>query len=105
MAMLALIVLMAAGVIAFGVWLFHWQYRSAESKLNHWAQRSNYQVLYKREANPLGTGPKVKGASNKQVMYRVVISDENGVRRSALIKIGSPALGVLANDLVVEWES
>jgi hypothetical protein len=44
-------------------------------------------------------------SGNKQVMYRVTIPDQNGLRRSAVVKIGSPTLGVLADDLVVEWEN
>jgi hypothetical protein len=37
-------------------------------------------------------------------MYRVTVSDADGVRRRALVKIGSEAAGVLADRLVVEWE-
>jgi hypothetical protein len=37
-------------------------------------------------------------------MYRVTVLDVNGQRRRALVKIGSEAMGVLAEELVVEWE-
>ena len=104
MAMVALIASLFACGIAIGVWVFRWQYRRADSQLQSWARRSNYQVLEKRKANPLGTGPMAR-SGNKQVVYRVTLSDENGVLRGALVKIGSPTFGVLADDLVVEWEN
>ena len=104
MAMIAFMVVLFAGGISAGVWMFRWQYRKAESQLQSWARRSNYQVLDKQKANPFGTGPMAR-SGNKQVMYRVTISDESGARRSALVKIGSPTLGVLDDDLVVEWEN
>jgi hypothetical protein len=105
MAMIAVSLLVIAGVITFGVWLFRWQYRRADSKLRDWVRRCNYELLDKRDASPLGTGPKARSASNKQVVYQVTISDENGIRRSALIKIGSPTLGMLSDDLIVEWQN
>ena len=105
MAVIGVIILVLAVGIAFGLWMFRWQYRTAENKLRDWLRRSNYELLDKRAANPLGTGPEVRSASNKQIIYQVTISDQHGVRRSALIKIGSPALGVLSDELVVEWEN
>jgi|SRR6187401_1755911 hypothetical protein len=104
MAMIVFLVVLFAGVVSAGVSMFRWQYRKAERQLQSWAQRSRYQLLDKQEANPFGTGPMAR-SGNKQVMYRVTISDENGARRSGLVKIGSPTLGVLANELVVEWEN
>jgi hypothetical protein len=92
-------------LLAVGFWMFRWQYRRAEAKLADWVRKSNYQLIQKEPGNPFGTGPKAARAHNKQIMYRVIVSDTNGVRRRALVKIGSEAAGVLADRLVVEWEN
>ena len=101
--MIAFMVVLFAVGITFGIWMFRWQYRKAETQLQRWAERSNYQLLDKEDANPYGTGPMTR-SGNKQVMYRVTLSDR-GVRRRALVKLGSPTVGMLADDVVVEWEN
>jgi hypothetical protein len=32
-----------------------WQYRTAEARLQQWAEQSHYQVLSREPANPYGT--------------------------------------------------
>jgi hypothetical protein len=90
-------------LMATGFWLIRWQYRKAEARVAAWARASHYDLLDKVLANPIGTGPKAARASNKQILYRVTVSDATTIRR-ALIKIGSPTLGILSDDFVVEWE-
>lgn len=102
--MIAFMVVLFAVGITFGIWMFRWQYRKAELQLQRWAERSNYQLLDKESANPFDTGPMTR-SGNKQVMYRVTIADQNGVRRRALVKLGSPTTGMLSDDLIVEWEN
>jgi hypothetical protein len=92
-------------LLAVGFWMFRWQYRRADAKLDDWVRKSNYQLIQKEPGNPFGTGPKAARAHNKQIMYRVIVSGANGVRRRALVKIGSEAAGVLADRRVVEWEN
>jgi hypothetical protein len=104
MALIIVAVLLFGSLAWFGFWMFGWQYRKAEAGLQAWARRHHYQVVAKELANPIGTGPKAARASNKQVMYRVTVSDASGVQRRALLKIGSESMGVLSNELVVEWE-
>ncbi|MDB4989511.1 MAG: hypothetical protein JWN04_4689 [Myxococcaceae bacterium] len=91
-------------VLGFGIWLMRVQYRKADARLEEWAQRSRYRVLEKESANPYNTGPKPAHASNRQVMYRVTVEDAQGVKRRALVKIGSVTIGTLADDFSVEWE-
>jgi hypothetical protein len=98
------VILLFGSVIGVGGLVYRWQFRTADAQLGAWARRWRYQILEKEPANPFGTGPKAARGSNKQVMYRVTLSNEAGARRRALIKIGSTRLGVLENALVVEWD-
>jgi hypothetical protein len=93
-----------AAMLIAGIWMYRQQYRKADERLEAWAKQSNYKLLAKESANPFGTGPRARYATNKQVMYRVTISDVNGVRRHGVIKIGSPAFGVQDDDVFVEWD-
>lgn len=90
-------------VVGSGIWMYRWQYRKADEKLQRWAQRLNYRIVHKQGANPLGTGPLAR-SGNKQVMYRVTIEDADGVRKRALISIGGRMTGVLSDDFNVKWE-
>jgi hypothetical protein len=103
MGVVTLIVVLFAGLIVFGIWMVRWQYRKAETRLREWAQQHHYQILETESANPIGTGPMAR-SGNKQVMFRVTLSDGSGVRRRALVKVGSESIGVLGGDVVVEWE-
>ena len=103
--MYVFIAVLFAGGISFGIWMYRWQYRTAETRVQRWAEQGHFTVLDRQDANPFGTGPKSgKAGNNKQVMYRVVVTDAQGARRSAEIKVGSPAFGVMSEDFVVEWD-
>ncbi|MDB4975560.1 MAG: hypothetical protein JWN48_3901 [Myxococcaceae bacterium] len=103
MAQIAAFVIFFGSFIAFGVWMIRWQYKTADQRLVAWAEKLHYQVLDKEPANAMGTGP-MSRSGNKQVMYRVTVLDAAGVRRRALVKIGSVSMGVLGDDLSVQWE-
>lgn len=90
--------------ITFGVYMLRWQYRTAEARLRSWAEKSAYNLIEQRRANPAGTGPMTRSTTNKQIIYCVVIATASGDRRSALVRIGSPAAGVLSKELSVEWQ-
>jgi hypothetical protein len=90
-------------VFGFGIWMYRWQYRTADAKLQRWARERHYKVVDKEGANPLGTGPLAR-SGNKQVMYRVTVEDAEGVRKRALITIGGRTMGVLSDELSVTWE-
>ena len=90
-------------VLAFGWWMFRWQYNKADDLLNTWAQKEGYTVVSKEDANPPGTGPKDRYAGNKQIWYRVVLKDKNGEEKKAIVKLGSESTGTLSEDVKVEW--
>ncbi len=92
-------------VIAFGIYSYRSQYRRADELVLRWAAQNNYEILDKEDANPPGTGPKDRYASNKQVMYRVTVRDGQGRRKRALLKLGDKLVGTMKDDdLSVEWE-
>jgi hypothetical protein len=90
--------------ICLMVYTLRWQYRTAEARLRGWAEKSQYTLLEQQRANPAGTGPMTRSAISKQVVYRVVVATPAGVRRSALVRIGSSMAGVLSQELSVEWQ-
>jgi hypothetical protein len=97
------IALIFVAVLAFGWWMYRWQYSTADTILENWARQNNYKVLDKQKAN-VGTGPEAVRAGNKQVMYRIVVEDQNGARRSGLAKIGNETTGTLSDEIAVEWD-
>lgn len=100
---IAIAVVMVSAFIWFARWMVRWQFARADERLHEWAAKQHYQVLDKERANTMGTGPMTR-SGNKQVMYRVTLSDANGAKRRALLKIGSKTMGVTSDELVVEWE-
>ena len=95
--------LLFATVLAFGLWMFRWQYNKADDLLNNWAQKEGYTIVSKEDANPPGTGPKDRYAGNRQIWYRVVLKDKNGDEKKAIVKLGSEGTGTLSDDVKVEW--
>lgn len=104
MEQIALMVLPFALVLSLGLYMLRWQYRTAEARLKEWAESSQLTLIEQHRANPPGTGPMARSANNKQVIFRVVVSTPSGERRSAIVRVGSPAAGVLSQNLAVEWQ-
>jgi len=104
MEQIALILVPFVLVLSVGLYLLRWQYRTAEARLLSWAERSELTVIEQHRANPLGTGPMTRSTNNKQVIYRVVVASRSGERRSAIVRIGSPTVGVLSEEMAVEWQ-
>ncbi|MDB4989512.1 MAG: hypothetical protein JWN04_4690 [Myxococcaceae bacterium] len=104
MEIILLAIVVFGSVLSFGIWRTRVQYRKADTRLDEWAQRSGYRVLDKESANPYNTGPKPAHASNRQIMYRVTVEDAQGIKRRALIKIGSVTVGGLSDAFTAEWE-
>ena len=99
-----LIVALFLAVAAFGWWMYHWQFSEADRILEKWASENNLQLVEKIEANPSGTGPYDRHASNKQVMYRIKVRDESGRIREGIARIGSERLGTLSDQIEIQWD-
>jgi hypothetical protein len=97
-------VVLFGGVLALGIFMFRFQQQRGEELLEAWAARQGYRLLSREPANPPGTGPMHRSASNKQVMYRVRVSDDAGQVREGTVRVGAPATGVLSDEVSVEWD-
>jgi hypothetical protein len=97
-------ILIFGGVLAFGVYMFRWQQGKGEALLHAWATRQHLRVLECEPANPPGTGPMHRNATNKQILYRIKAVEESGQVRQGIVRVGSAATGVLSDDVSVEWD-
>lgn len=97
------IALLFAGVLAFGWWMYRWQYDRADTILESWAKKNSFVVIDKQKAN-FGTGPEAVRAGNKQVLYRITVQSSDGQRRTGLARIGSVTTGTLSDEISVEWD-
>jgi len=91
-------------VLALGVYMFRWQQRKGEAVLNGWAARERLQLLEVEPANPIGTGPMNRNASDKRIVYRVKVEDQAGRVRWGTVRVGLPGSGVLSDKVSVEWD-
>jgi hypothetical protein len=100
--LITVILFSLGGVYAW--WIHRWQYEEADRMLENWAWQNSFTVLSKERANPWGTGPGVAHAKNTQVIYRIVVQDAEGKKKTGLVKLGSRTIGVLSNQVEAEWD-
>ena len=97
-------ILILGGVLGLGVFMYRWQQGKGEAMLNAWADRQHLRLLEREPANPPGTGPMDRNASNKQIIYRIKAADASGQVRRGTVRLGSATTGVLSDDVSVEWD-
>ena len=100
----AMAVLIFGGVLALGIFMLRWQQRRAEQLIEQWAKRHSYRVLEQEERTALGEGPMNRYAKNKAIVHAVKVADPDGKIRRARLTVGSPDMGVLSEQVSVEWE-
>ena len=100
----AMAMLIFGGVLTLGIFMLRWQHRRAERLVEQWAQRHSYRVLEREERIAPGDGPMNRYAENKAIVYAVKVADREGNVRHARLTVGSPELGVLSEQVSVEWE-
>src|SRR4051812_13505255 len=104
MLLVVMAILIFGGVLALGVYMFRWQQGRGEAMLNAWAARQHLRLLEREAANPPGTGPMDRNASNKQIIYRIKAEDQAGQIRRGTVRLGSPTTGVLSDAVTVQWD-
>ena len=92
------------GVLALGVYMYRWQYAKGQELLRAWADKEHLRLLESEVANPPGTGPMNRNASNKQIVYRIRAADASGQVRRGTVRVGSAGTGVISDDVQVEWD-
>jgi len=100
-----LAILIFGGVLALGVYMARFQRRKGESMLAAWAAGQRLRLLACEPANPPGTGPMHRNAADKRLVYRITASDDAGRVRQGTVRVGTAALGVLVDEVAVEWDS
>jgi len=97
-------ILVLGGVLVLGVFMYRWQQGKGDAMLNAWADREHLRLLEREPANPPGTGPMDRNASNKQIIYRIKVEDRSGQIRRGTVRLGSPTTGVLSDAVTVQWD-
>ena len=81
-----------------------WQLRRIDEIVREWAKRNDYQVL-SRQPCILSRGPFWWTIATGAPVFRVsVASLTNGERRTGWLFCGSPVLGLLRNEVRVQWD-
>ncbi len=96
------------GFLLFLVWMVGFPYwmiglRKAPSRLRDWADRLGLQVVDRREPWLTWRGP-FPERTNLQTLYRVIVDDKRGQRRTAWILCGSPLRGSWDDRVEVRWD-
>jgi hypothetical protein len=71
--------------------------------LERWADRDGY-VIVSAERCWFWRGPFWLRSDREQVVYRVVVRDREGRTLSGYVRCGGWFLGVLSDDVAVEWD-
>jgi hypothetical protein len=58
--------------------MYRWQFQTADRVLQEWATQQRLTVLEKSPGDDWYTGPGNRSASNKQVVYRIRVQDDQG---------------------------
>jgi hypothetical protein len=96
-------------LLLFAIWLFGFSsamlgLRRAPRVLARWAERNGLVILERRQPCFGGWYGPFMGASNLQVLYRVLCVDEKGTQRRALVLCGSRVRGCWGDRVEVHWE-
>jgi hypothetical protein len=75
----------------------------SQAILNYWAVSNGYRLIEQKYVR-FFRGPFFWTSSRSQPVYRVVVEDQTGQRRSGWVCCGSWALGVLSNKVQVRWD-
>ena len=79
------------------------QITRSQQLLTKWATENGYQVL-QAQVRPLFNKGPFFWSSKAQVVYRIVVQDEQGYERSGWLQLGSPFIGVLSDRANVRWD-
>jgi hypothetical protein len=93
-------------LIGFGfvvVLLMMWKNSRGSAFLDQWASRCRYRII-SREFRYFFKGPFFWTSSNAQVVYYVTIEDGLGRVRSGWVRCGGYFLGLLSDDVEVQWD-
>jgi acetamidase/formamidase len=82
---------------------FTWSGRRAEALLQQWAVDHAYKIIERHRAR-FFQGPFFWTTAKGQVVFRVVVQDMRGQRRTGWVRCGSWLLGLLADKVEARWD-
>ena|SRR5437868_2077655 len=82
---------------------YAWTQSRSQSILQKWADVNGYQIVEKERRTFL-KGPFFWSSSKSQIIFRVVVRDEQGYTRSGWVRCGSWWWGLFTDDVDVRWD-
>jgi hypothetical protein len=93
-----------AGLAVFAGLALWWQFSRSRSLLEQWAERNGYHILSRRYRS-FFKGPFFWTSSRGQAVYHVTVEEkEGGRRRSGWVRCGGWFLGLLSDNVEVQWD-
>jgi hypothetical protein len=90
-------------IALFAVGSMIWHSTRSQDILQHWADQNGYRIIEKKYVQ-FFRGPFFWTSSKGQSVYRVVVEDRTGRRRSGWVRCGSWWLGVWIDQAQVHWD-
>jgi hypothetical protein len=94
------VALSAATMIIYVVWFLG----RARVVLRRWANRAGYKIL-RAQFKTILKGPFAWQSSRTQAVFRVMIMDREGMKRTGWVRCGSVGAGVLSDEAEVKWDN
>jgi len=98
------LVLLFGAFLLFAFWMIRWQYSKADRMLVNWATQHKYKLIEKQDAN-FGDGPLGRRGAKTYVKYRIKVEDAEGKTKTGIVYLGSENVGVLSEEVKVEWDN
>ncbi len=72
--------------------------------LENWRAQNKYKLIEKENANS-GDGPLGRQGAKTHVKYRIKIEDTAGKTKTGIAYLGNENIGVLSDEVKVEWDN
>ena len=86
-------------LVVFAIW---WRIGRSNSLLQKWAAQNRYRII--RQERRFFKGPYFWTSTKGQTVYRVVLEDPDGNKRSGWVRCGSWWFGLLSDKVEVRWD-
>ncbi len=96
------LVLFFGAFLALAFWMIRWQFSKADQMLENWAAQNKYKLIEKQNAN-FNDGPLGWRGAKTHVKCRIKVEDAAGKTKTGIVYLGSANMGVLSNEVKVEW--
>lgn len=84
--------------------LIWWQHTRASDILRQWAQKDGFEVISANKRY-IRTGPFFMDHSRGQFVFRIVVRDRSGTKRTGWLLVGGWLAGVASNKSRISWDS